>query len=190
MLEKKEKEWYNAQTARSINQCIGRIVRSKKDYGTLLLVDERFGQEQYKIHIADWGKQFINKVYENCFNYIQYDFELFFKTHRYQNFNSHIDLMSEFKRKDIEIFDSQRNNILQDYNSLDIQNNLENQFYHKGVLKVFNQKYYIYDSNYQTCLLYTSDAADDMQCVDLGGRRIIKKKKKKKKQDVRQIKQA
>eukprot|EP00825_Cyclidium_porcatum_P021042 TRINITY_DN23599_c0_g1_i2.p2 TRINITY_DN23599_c0_g1~~TRINITY_DN23599_c0_g1_i2.p2 ORF type:complete len:151 (+),score=20.28 TRINITY_DN23599_c0_g1_i2:114-566(+) len=29
------------------------------------------------------------------------------------------------------------------------------------------------------CLLYTSDAADDMQCVDLGGRRIIKKKKKR-----------
>ena len=28
---------------------------------------------------------------------------------------------------------------------------------------------------YKTCLLYTSDAADDMQCVDLGGRRIIKK---------------
>src|SRR3569832_708378 len=25
--------------------------------------------------------------------------------------------------------------------------------------------------------LYTSDAADDMQCVDLGGRRIIKKKR-------------
>ena len=28
------------------------------------------------------------------------------------------------------------------------------------------------------CLLYTSDAADDTPCVDLGGRRIIKKKKK------------
>ena len=27
----------------------------------------------------------------------------------------------------------------------------------------------------EACLLYTSDAADDMQCVDLGGRRIIKK---------------
>src|SRR5450756_2523790 len=27
-----------------------------------------------------------------------------------------------------------------------------------------------------TCLLYTSDAADDLLCVDLGGRRIIKKK--------------
>ena len=35
-----------------------------------------------------------------------------------------------------------------------------------------------------TCLLYTSDAADERSSVDLGGRRIIKKKKvtKKKKQ--------
>src|SRR5450756_3228480 len=33
---------------------------------------------------------------------------------------------------------------------------------------------------YHICLLYTSDAADDLLCVDLGGRRIIKKKKKKK----------
>ena len=27
----------------------------------------------------------------------------------------------------------------------------------------------------QICLLYTSDAADDLLCVDLGGRRIINK---------------
>ena len=32
---------------------------------------------------------------------------------------------------------------------------------------------------HETCLLYTSDAADDLLCVDLGGRRIIKKKKQK-----------
>eukprot|EP00657_Telonema_sp_P-1_P011665 TRINITY_DN7015_c0_g1_i1.p1 TRINITY_DN7015_c0_g1~~TRINITY_DN7015_c0_g1_i1.p1 ORF type:complete len:186 (+),score=64.81 TRINITY_DN7015_c0_g1_i1:173-730(+) len=31
-------------------------------------------------------------------------------------------------------------------------------------------------SERQSCLLYTSDAADDLLCVDLGGRRIIKKK--------------
>ena len=30
---------------------------------------------------------------------------------------------------------------------------------------------------YTTCLLYTSDAADERSSVDLGGRRIIKKKK-------------
>ena len=33
------------------------------------------------------------------------------------------------------------------------------------------------NSNLRRCLLYTSDAADDLLCVDLGGRRIIKKKK-------------
>ena len=31
---------------------------------------------------------------------------------------------------------------------------------------------------YAACLLYTSDAADEEDSVDLGGRRIIKKKKK------------
>ena len=34
-----------------------------------------------------------------------------------------------------------------------------------------------------TCLLYTSDAADERSSVDLGGRRIIKKNKKKKKNE-------
>ena len=32
---------------------------------------------------------------------------------------------------------------------------------------------YEYIKRFGLCLLYTSDAADDMQCVDLGGRRII-----------------
>eukprot|EP00658_Telonema_sp_P-2_P032996 TRINITY_DN24310_c0_g1_i3.p1 TRINITY_DN24310_c0_g1~~TRINITY_DN24310_c0_g1_i3.p1 ORF type:complete len:135 (+),score=29.86 TRINITY_DN24310_c0_g1_i3:275-679(+) len=36
------------------------------------------------------------------------------------------------------------------------------------------------------CLLYTSDAADEEDSVDLGGRRIIKKKKKKEKKTRRQ----
>ena len=33
------------------------------------------------------------------------------------------------------------------------------------------------DICHQPCLLYTSDAADDLLCVDLGGRRILNKKK-------------
>src|SRR5680860_1440987 len=37
-----------------------------------------------------------------------------------------------------------------------------------NLVKILKDKY---------CLLYTSDAADDLLCVDLGGRRIIKKKK-------------
>ncbi len=36
---------------------------------------------------------------------------------------------------------------------------------------------------YCSCLLYTSDAADERSSVDLGGRRIIKKKNDKKKKE-------
>src|SRR5680860_1867265 len=43
------------------------------------------------------------------------------------------------------------------------------------------------DRHPNICLLYTSDAADDLLCVDLGGRRIIKKKKKKIKKKKKQI---
>ena len=41
------------------------------------------------------------------------------------------------------------------------------------------QDYYQHPEKYRGtfCLLYTSDAADDLLCVDLGGRRILKKKK-------------
>ena len=35
------------------------------------------------------------------------------------------------------------------------------------------------DVRISTCLLYTSDAADERSSVDLGGRRIIKKKNKR-----------
>ena len=34
----------------------------------------------------------------------------------------------------------------------------------------------VFELLYRTCLLYTSDAADERSSVDLGGRRIIKKK--------------
>ena len=33
---------------------------------------------------------------------------------------------------------------------------------------------------YENCLLYTSDAADEQRGEDLGGHRIVKKKKKEK----------
>ena len=39
---------------------------------------------------------------------------------------------------------------------------------------------YFLEQKHNTCLLYTSDAADERSSVDLGGRRIIKKKKKTK----------
>ena len=47
-----------------------------------------------------------------------------------------------------------------------------------GLYEVHNNAFDVTRLNWY-CLLYTSDAADDLLCVDLGGRRIIKKKTKK-----------
>ena len=46
------------------------------------------------------------------------------------------------------------------------------------VMSVYNGFDNLVKGMYHTCLLYTSDAADELLCVDLGGRRILKKKKK------------
>src|SRR5450756_1484988 len=43
-----------------------------------------------------------------------------------------------------------------------------------GTNKVSGRAYDYYRNDRFNCLLYTSDAADDLLCVDLGGRRIIK----------------
>ena len=54
-----------------------------------------------------------------------------------------------------------------------------------GVLlgTVCSYGYRSFEIVFYTCLLYTSDAADEEDSVDLVGRRIIKKRKRKKKKD-------
>eukprot|EP00657_Telonema_sp_P-1_P000787 TRINITY_DN1154_c0_g1_i5.p1 TRINITY_DN1154_c0_g1~~TRINITY_DN1154_c0_g1_i5.p1 ORF type:complete len:143 (+),score=28.12 TRINITY_DN1154_c0_g1_i5:180-608(+) len=52
-----------------------------------------------------------------------------------------------------------------------------NASYESGILRITLPKIEE-KKTLKNCLLYTSDAADDLLCVDLGGRRIIKKKKK------------
>ena len=49
------------------------------------------------------------------------------------------------------------------------------------------QIHHLYIKSFNICLLYTSDAADDLLCVDLGGRRIIKKKLKKYRKNIGKI---
>ena len=53
-----------------------------------------------------------------------------------------------------------------------------------GFLKIENYSASL-PNIYNSCLLYTSDAADERSSVDLGGRRIIKKKKRSEAQHYR-----
>lgn len=34
-------EWYETQAYRALNQALGRCLRHKKDYGALIMIDER-----------------------------------------------------------------------------------------------------------------------------------------------------
>ena len=58
-----------------------------------------------------------------------------------------------------------------DFSKLDINGNLQ-------ALSSLKGEYILLDfwGTWCSCLLYTSDAADERSSVDLGGRRIIKKK--------------
>ena len=61
-------------------------------------------------------------------------------------------------------------------------NKMHNGFELKSVFDIPdspNQTSALHSLLIKICLLYTSDAADDLLCVDLGGPRTLKKKKKK-----------
>ena len=59
------------------------------------------------------------------------------------------------------------------------------EFNEERTIVAFAARMQAVDDMLSTCLLYTSDAADERSSVDLGGRRIIKKKNKTKQSEQR-----
>lgn len=47
-------KWYFVTALRAANQAIGRIIRHKRDFGTILLVDERYSYSKYQREISSW----------------------------------------------------------------------------------------------------------------------------------------
>lgn len=47
-------EWYTQQAARALNQAIGRVIRHRKDYGAIILLDERFSYANTKNSLSMW----------------------------------------------------------------------------------------------------------------------------------------
>lgn len=47
-------QWYIQQAARAVNQAIGRVIRHKKDYGAILLLDDRFGMPKTIAQLSKW----------------------------------------------------------------------------------------------------------------------------------------
>eukprot|EP00667_Euglena_gracilis_P001347 EG_transcript_1347 len=47
-------QWYMQQASRAVNQCVGRIIRHRHDFGAVLFCDERFGDAQNVRSMSSW----------------------------------------------------------------------------------------------------------------------------------------
>ncbi|KAG5474737.1 hypothetical protein LSCM4_03913 [Leishmania orientalis] len=47
-------EWYTTDAVRAVNQALGRCVRHVKDYGAVVLLDERYAQPGYQQRLSKW----------------------------------------------------------------------------------------------------------------------------------------
>ncbi|XP_020079975.1 Fanconi anemia group J protein homolog [Ananas comosus] len=52
-------EWYCHQAFRALNQAAGRCIRHRFDYGAIILLDERYKEEQNRAYISKWLKNSI-----------------------------------------------------------------------------------------------------------------------------------
>lgn len=46
--------WYEAQAFRALNQALGRTIRHSKDWGSVFLLDSRFGEKRYQRDLPQW----------------------------------------------------------------------------------------------------------------------------------------
>jgi len=54
--------WYTLQAYRALNQALGRCIRHRNDYGSILLIDYRFTQENNWTNLSKWARTCINNT--------------------------------------------------------------------------------------------------------------------------------
>merc|ERR1712187_718353 len=55
----KESEFLNFDAMRQASQCLGRVIRSKQDYGVMIFADQRYARQDKRSKIPDWIGSFI-----------------------------------------------------------------------------------------------------------------------------------
>nr|QDO16534.1 general transcription and DNA repair factor IIH helicase subunit XPD [Crypthecodinium cohnii]USW07864.1 general transcription and DNA repair factor IIH helicase subunit XPD [Crypthecodinium cohnii]USW07865.1 general transcritpion and DNA repair factor IIH helicase subunit XPD [Crypthecodinium cohnii] len=54
-----ESEFLNFDAMRQTSQCLGRVIRSKRDYGVMVLADQRYARQDKRSKIPDWIQKFL-----------------------------------------------------------------------------------------------------------------------------------
>jgi hypothetical protein len=52
-------EWYSQEALRAVNQAVGRVIRHRFDYGAVLLLDSRFGDQRNQEGMSKWVRPYI-----------------------------------------------------------------------------------------------------------------------------------
>merc|ERR1712086_676003 len=61
----REQDFLNFDALRQASQCIGRVIRSKTDYGLIILADSRYSRHDKRSKLPKWMLQFLG---EECLN--------------------------------------------------------------------------------------------------------------------------
>eukprot|EP01029_Cantina_marsupialis_P022049 TRINITY_DN53611_c0_g3_i2.p1 TRINITY_DN53611_c0_g3~~TRINITY_DN53611_c0_g3_i2.p1 ORF type:complete len:545 (+),score=144.32 TRINITY_DN53611_c0_g3_i2:389-2023(+) len=51
-------QWYGLQASQAVNQAVGRVIRNRNDYGSIIFLDERFRQEHQRNQLSMWLRSF------------------------------------------------------------------------------------------------------------------------------------
>lgn len=146
-------QWYFVSALRATNQAIGRIIRHKKDFGSIIMIDQRYSYNNYRKEISNWVSKEI-KVYEDSDDSV-FEIENFYKNA--ENFCSKFEVKETLKGKSLQQRILEGNELLkidvgniknlkrssERYKSLDSEKELKrekrNEFYKKKEEKLKNK---------------------------------------------------
>lgn len=76
-------EWYNLEALRAVNQAIGRVIRHKEDYGSIIFCDHRYNQTKNQEKLSLWVRNHMNNEYSTkSFQSTMNSITTFFDHHR------------------------------------------------------------------------------------------------------------
>jgi DNA excision repair protein ERCC-2 len=61
----READFLNFDALRQTSQCVGRVIRSKTDYGLMILADSRYNRHDKRSKLPKWILQFLHEQYLN-----------------------------------------------------------------------------------------------------------------------------
>ena len=61
----REQDFLNFDALRQASQCVGRVIRSKTDYGLMIFADSRYSRYDKRSKLPKWILQFLHEAYLN-----------------------------------------------------------------------------------------------------------------------------